>query len=1802
MDWKSNLRRSQSLRSVSSSCDKPTWTEAGLRDKKASVSQLVSRYQTTLDVSTSTQAASVNNGEAKLAQVLKEESKDTYLECLMRRNDEKLQSRAKTNLSRSKSMGSLQNSTGSIKALKALFESKAATQNKVKSNFRAAHSTSAYKAAHIPVINGDTEEVVNNIRKERRKTIGGIDFEEIAASEFDEKRRSIGDFRDSSFIHNKEKLGISVKAMSAHYLSKVAPQDTNHSLLKPVQDQPSEMGKSAKLSKMLKESQQRRDDLPPPTSARHEAGPEDASAAHSQQSMPDQLSKEKLYQQRQKCELRRLMKHTHPELKMLDEVVDDELAEVLGSESGLTAGETGYEGEVLTRRLIFENKVSAYTPKMHITDRKVERANVSKTSAVFEGQEEKPLHSESVEGMMMGEDKTFTSGSFSNREFEKEIIKTDVQATRRIFESQSVNMPRTKPDNKLKGQTSNSGEEMGAVQKHKPEFKNPSKENMHSENKSSSTDVTEWLHKQVSHDGGQSPDLEFSDKEEVSTVVTIVDDDPANLSGPEGFEEMFKTSADLFKNNPFISKNIERENSYVLTSVSQIPANPSGTDMESLITNVKNRAHLFESMPFDRIRHQNKDEVETMVENIKETLNCLYHVNAIHSDGSIIEVNETMIAKKAKFTLSESGPMIKYDEVAEGGAQNFLLQLIPRANLKPQITYLKEDSKGCKEATVVNVPLQHHQFTTSQDTQFKTANMVQLVEDMLNQDNSLRKGVIIQEDETSCAEVIVYSLYNYFDEEDVKSYSPQADAAENDEPETEKSDTSKAGNQGVRKGIVKSTINCLTETSQDQSCPRSITPELTVKGNVKLFKSCIEKGDLEYLKTLQAVEEQELAPNQTVAGQVTELLHEHRGDQAEESASEWAPVDIKRLKSMFSGDQKQTQTKQRFHKNHAAISPGFTGQNVAMVQTPAECNIGVFSHGQEKKTFREECASPLGSYTHLETRDKDTKLLQADLVEAVDENDEMSNLQGALPSLQQATTQTKSLSPHEKQKFFDQVSGEEPVLSVTAGDAQHSELSPENENQKVDSFADEPPLTFNVPSKHKSNHKYSAVVGSFETAPAQQLEEECVFEGKLQAALESLGRSNINITKGDFRAAMIYRNSSKPLKESSQNVDIAAVKESTVEGPLCPVTEAKSPEVPLRQEKEDVTVINAECQSQSQALYRPAISKKIKGPVGPKPAIPPKPEHLKIKQTGTQSANTRNPETTQTNASRPEMKTQRNKEPVLQPPAKKSASCMDGNKTEPSKTKSSADLEAGHKDEDFSQDSQEKYQVQGFYMTLESDNTDKNTLNKPEVKNAEAEETRPKDFSVKDTEIETDDSRVEFHEACQKFGGKKAFAVKSAPVKPKRVKIAQPDIHTHVDPKPQQTLTGQSSNNTNTSAQSVDSKDGREKEMKQESKVELREKKGRTETEDECRQQLSVHIDEIVKGNITAAMEIFDNLRKQEELQCILSQVEDIEQDTSEVDVRSLRKVFENIPDWVVSEDKKREKKVKVEDREEKSLLLSDNTESKSSMAHVFGDLERASEEIMNLKEQTLARLKGIEEAIKKALYSVSTLKSDSDIAGLSCLFKESLGAVQESPLTGNISRKSIGSSRTKSQQAEKRPTSSENEAQSAGQSAGAEAVFEKQQASPLSSPAFASIQSAARRTTPSTMCPTCQQNQNSEKIFRTTMTLTSNSRTQNRKGDHRKGAQHQSTYNSLGTEQELGVLEVHTDSEGNSVAGTKTGTEGYERTDNVGNQFHSTKTSTVVITQPEAMTSAGQTLVRPTHQDRVTTQPEVRQPINQKP
>ncbi|XP_029930470.1 xin actin-binding repeat-containing protein 1-like [Myripristis murdjan] len=365
------------------------------------------------------------------------------------------------------------------------------------------------------------------------------------------------------------------------------------------------------------------------------------------------------------------------------------------------------------------------------------------------------------------------------------------------------------------------------------------------------------------------------------------------------------------------------------------------------------------------------------------------------------------------------------------------------------------------------------------------------------------------------------------------------------------------------------------------------------------------------------------------------------------------------------------------------------------------------------------------------------------------------------------------------------------------------------------------------------------------------------------------------------------------------------------------------------------------------------------------------------------------------------------------------------------------------------------------------------------------------------------------------------------------------------------------------------------KEQKTEDKVVFRKKKEK-ETDEERRQRLSVHKEEIMKGNVKAAMEIFENLRKREELKVILSQVQEIEGETSNVDVSSLKTLFENVPAWIVApsrnakqSNKKGEKKVEVQTRD-------DDLESISSVDTAFEDLEKASKEIINLKEQTLAKLLDIEEAIKKALYSVSNLKSEADIAGLSGLFDESLKSEQSCHPANNIRKISIVSSKAKPDQIKETTEGNVKEVSASSPSKQPEGTARQghnkpliRQSSSQSSPSFISIHSAARKPTePPTSSVT---------TFKPETEANSQSCRGANSHQSQASAAAEPTNNFHNPAQrKVSVLEVKTVPEAPvGIIGTKTVSETYEETDGFGNVFVSSKTSTFVTKQSESKTSA---------------------------
>ncbi|XP_066483661.1 xin actin-binding repeat-containing protein 1 isoform X2 [Tiliqua scincoides] len=237
--------------------------------------------------------------------------------------------------------------------------------------------------------------------------------------------------------------------------------------------------------------------------------------------------------------------------------------------------------------------------------------------------------------------------------------------------------------------------------------------------------------------------------------------------------------------------------------------------------NVKSTTWLFESTPLDKLSaSKHCTEVAVQEKTTRDTLEVLFSQHVIQHDGILIEANDPEHVKMAKYQLGSQGtPEIQKEEMIEGNVQRILLQLLQRTNVEAQGVLVEEEKNGNIKISPVQLLDPSKAEKSEEDLRGDVAKALQ---GLLSQDGSIKKGLVVQEAETRLARVTIYSLLCCV-----------------------------AQPQECVKGDVKSTIGNLLASSQEQKAAATIRRDDSERGNVQLYTSCIEKGDLDYLKNLQ---------------------------------------------------------------------------------------------------------------------------------------------------------------------------------------------------------------------------------------------------------------------------------------------------------------------------------------------------------------------------------------------------------------------------------------------------------------------------------------------------------------------------------------------------------------------------------------------------------------------------------------------------------------------------------------------------------------------------------------------------------------------------------------------------------------------------------------------------------------------------------------------------------------------------------------------------------------------------------------
>ncbi|XP_072118151.1 xin actin-binding repeat-containing protein 2-like isoform X2 [Mobula birostris] len=259
---------------------------------------------------------------------------------------------------------------------------------------------------------------------------------------------------------------------------------------------------------------------------------------------------------------------------------------------------------------------------------------------------------------------------------------------------------------------------------------------------------------------------------------------------------------------------------------------------------VKTTTWLFETTPLHQFNESPVEKPEIMGKNIKETLKSLYDCKILQSRGILIEANEVGNVKMAKYQLlNQTSPEIQKEQIVKGDLQHIMMKLLSKREPPVKGITVDHDEKGNIHLTTAQLLKRATDIDVNKE-EIIGCNIQQVIDKLLNQDTTAKKGILIQESEKGDIRMTVYSLLN-------------------------RTDYTKVHQGEDIKGDVQGTINKLINTSQSSELSQKVKVNDIEKGTVQFYTTCIESGALDYLKLLQ------LETDETVAVQEEpkEIIH-----------------------------------------------------------------------------------------------------------------------------------------------------------------------------------------------------------------------------------------------------------------------------------------------------------------------------------------------------------------------------------------------------------------------------------------------------------------------------------------------------------------------------------------------------------------------------------------------------------------------------------------------------------------------------------------------------------------------------------------------------------------------------------------------------------------------------------------------------------------------------------------------------------------------------------------------------------------
>ncbi|XP_067230903.1 xin actin-binding repeat-containing protein 2 isoform X2 [Chanodichthys erythropterus] len=241
---------------------------------------------------------------------------------------------------------------------------------------------------------------------------------------------------------------------------------------------------------------------------------------------------------------------------------------------------------------------------------------------------------------------------------------------------------------------------------------------------------------------------------------------------------------------------------------------------------VKTTTWLFETTPLTEFNESSVERTEIVGKSIKTTLEELYSQKMVESQGILIEADEIGDVRMAKYKLlNQETPEIQREEVIHGDLNNIMMNLLNRRETTERAITIDREERGNINSTVQQLFNQDKSDNVEKEVIIR-GDIQEAINNLLKQEGSSKRGILIQEDEKGDVRMTIYSLLNKESESNVEK-------------------------EDIVKGNIRGTLHRLLGSSDAKDQSSKITVGEAERGNVSFYSTCIESGALDYLRQLQ---------------------------------------------------------------------------------------------------------------------------------------------------------------------------------------------------------------------------------------------------------------------------------------------------------------------------------------------------------------------------------------------------------------------------------------------------------------------------------------------------------------------------------------------------------------------------------------------------------------------------------------------------------------------------------------------------------------------------------------------------------------------------------------------------------------------------------------------------------------------------------------------------------------------------------------------------------------------------------------